>query len=122
MSSDNKYMSEYMLDRYNKRKQLAIKQLGGKCVQCGSMELLEFDHIDSNIKEFTIGKLLAGISEEKLQDELKKCQLLCKECHTKKHAAVCGTLGGYRYCKCNKCKEAKRLYTIEYRKTHKRIR
>jgi hypothetical protein len=121
--SSNEYMREYMAMRYYKRMDKAITQLGGKCVKCGNCNIdeLEFDHIDPSTKSFEIGKRAASISEEKLQKELSKCQLLCKKCHEKKSAAdtgkqyvkgtqVHGTLSTYRYCKCDLCKKTMSAY------------
>lgn len=79
----NEYMRQYTLKRYHVRRANAIKQLGGKCAQCGSKNKLEFDHIDQQTKEFSIGDSL-GISEKRLQAELVKCQLLCESCHQSK--------------------------------------
>lgn len=59
-----------------------IEQLGCKCKICGSTENLEFDHIDPSTKEFTIcSKWSSSVHKDKLESELKKCQLLCKQCH-----------------------------------------
>jgi 5-methylcytosine-specific restriction endonuclease McrA len=82
----NEYLKNYMTRRYHRRRGEAIKQLGGRCVVCGESnpDKLEFDHVDSTTREFTIAKKLAGVSEEKLQAELEKCQLLCKKCHQEK--------------------------------------
>lgn len=77
-------MNEYMLDRYYRRKAIAIRVLGGECVKCGATKELEFDHIDPDTKISSIGKMLASASYEKLNSELKKCQLLCKKHHHEK--------------------------------------
>lgn len=63
-----------------KKKETLIEHLGGKCVGCGAIENLQFDHIDRKQKSFTIGKCW-GYTLEKLIEEAEKCQLLCKECH-----------------------------------------
>jgi 5-methylcytosine-specific restriction endonuclease McrA len=67
------------------RKMFLIDILGGKCIKCGSIDNLEFDHIYPNTKSFTIThKLTRKI--DILIDEIKKCQLLCYSCHKKKTA------------------------------------
>jgi hypothetical protein len=111
------YMKVYMLARYHRRKAEVFKALGGKCTKCGSVAGLQLDHIGRSTKSFTIGKTLVSVSEAKLQEELKKCQLLCLECHQLKSCEERGfkmakghhgTISSYRYCHCELCKEAKR--------------
>lgn len=51
------------------------------CVQCGSTENLELDHIDRNEKE---DHNVWSWSEERRQKELAKCQVLCYDCHLEK--------------------------------------
>ena len=80
----NNYMNKYMKKRYHTRRCLAICYLGGRCASCGTLNKLEFDHILPEEKEFAIGKLLSGGSDEKLYKELDKCQLLCNNCHKDK--------------------------------------
>lgn len=115
----NKYMRENHLSRYYKIRQKAIKSLGGECVKCGATNALQFDHIDPKTKKFPVGQIL-NVSLSKFQTELKKCQLLCQPCHTRKSTiergqtpakGTHGTLSAYRYCgppKCAKCLKAKR--------------
>lgn len=67
-------------ERKAKHKQHLIDMLGGKCCGCGTTENLQFDHLDRKTKEFNISNHLAG-KLEKLEEEAKKCQLLCKSCH-----------------------------------------
>lgn len=69
------------------RKQYAIDKLGGKCEICGykkCIAALTFHHKDSSEKDFTIGAIL-DYSLEKLDAELKKCMLLCFNCHMELH-------------------------------------
>lgn len=72
-----------MKEYYHGRRKEYLEKLRGKCKQCGAEENLEFDHIDPKSKKFNIGHLL-NTSKEKTIIELKKCQLLCKNCHDKK--------------------------------------
>ena len=64
-------------------REILLEKLGGKCVECGSTEALEFDHIDPSTKSFNIS---AGYHKPKqvLEEELSKCQLLCNKCHIQK--------------------------------------
>lgn len=72
-----------------------IARLGGKCIRCGWKEHswgLDFDHIDPKEKELEIGKLLYQKDRKKIWPEMKKCQLLCSNCHRLKGVAF-GDLG-----------------------------
>ena len=59
------------------------------CVDCGTTDavLLEFDHVRGK-KSFNIGQMTgrAGASLAKIQEEVKKCDVRCANCHTKKTA------------------------------------
>lgn len=104
------------------QRQRLISMLGGKCAHCGSTENLEFDHLNPSDKEYKISEIL-DFSEDKLQEEAKKCQLLCKKCHHKK------TLEKQEYgkemhglwrfkkhkCRCPQCMEANDKYN-KYRR------
>lgn len=78
-----KRMRSYLRERRAERKARLIEQLGGACRVCGSTERLEFDHKDPRTKKSLISLLLAH-SEARIQQEVSKCQLLCKPCHAKK--------------------------------------
>lgn len=78
-TAHRKYMTAY----YKKRRANLIQQLGGRCAICGSTENLEFDHIESKDKEFSISEHICH-DKEKLNEEIRKCQLLCHACHVKK--------------------------------------
>lgn len=119
----SKYMAEYMLKRYHVKRNQAIQALGGKCIRCGSEENLEFDHIEPHLKRFTIGVGWSR-SEETLQEELRKCQLLCRDCHrdrTKQQQSVPhgGGVSGRRNCRCELCGPLKRKYMRDWLKKNK---
>lgn len=78
----NAYMRKYLRERHVRRRAAAVEQLGGKCVDCGNDELLEFDHVDPATKEYNF--TFATLSETKLQAELVKCVLRCRGCHMEK--------------------------------------
>jgi len=74
-------MAVYMAQRKKKRRNLLIEMSGGKCVRCASTEILNFDHKEPKDRSFRLnGKDLDG-SWNKILDEWKKCQLLCRKCH-----------------------------------------
>ena len=55
------------------------------CSKCGESHIacLEFHHLDPSKKEFLISKIKT--SKNKLTEELKKCIVLCSNCHRKLH-------------------------------------
>ncbi len=71
--------------KYNERRRNLVRKLGGKCVDCGSIENLEFDHIDPDTKVMKTGNLLQlKLNDTIFEIEIKKLQLLCKPCHDSK--------------------------------------
>jgi 5-methylcytosine-specific restriction endonuclease McrA len=105
----------YWKQLYEKKKKLAIESLGGKCVNCGAIENLEFHHIDPQTKEFTVTQYI----RQDISEELKKCQLLCKNCHKEKTATHHGRRRKYQNgCRCQFCIEANRIYMRNYYLTH----
>ena len=58
------------------------------CVSCPEKdpEVLDFHHRDGAEKESTITKLIRGEgSEERLWNEIAKCDVICTKCHRKLH-------------------------------------
>lgn len=73
-------------DRNDKRKVLVNRLKMGNCVVCGESEpcCLDFHHIDSEHKEFTIGSA-NNKTEKKILQEIAKCVVVCSNCHRKIH-------------------------------------
>lgn len=77
-----------------KRKDVAKQKLfeylqDKKCAHCPENDpiVLEFDHIDRTEKEHQIGTMvLKNYSWNTILEEIKKCQILCANCHRKKTA------------------------------------
>jgi hypothetical protein len=72
----------YVRERRRKIKEEAIQFMGGKCKVCGYDKChasMDFHHINPNEKEFGISG--NNTSKIKLFEELKKCILVCKNCH-----------------------------------------
>lgn len=79
----NQDMNTYMKERWRKRRLAAIEYLGGECVHCGATESLEFDHIEPKTKTMSIARA-SSLSEIRFWAEVRKCQLLCTDCHKQK--------------------------------------
>lgn len=69
------------------RKRIAIERLGGKCSKCGyskNLASLDFHHVDETTKEDAMGRIIQK-TWKSFEDEIKKCVLLCKNCHAELH-------------------------------------
>jgi hypothetical protein len=72
-------------------KRRAVDLMGGACVLCGydkCLRSLDFHHVDSSKKEFNINAATAVLSWTRLEAELNKCRLLCKNCHGEVEEAI----------------------------------
>lgn len=69
-----------------------VEAMGGKCVCCGynrCNRALEFHHRNPNEKEFGIGNILSSvISWARIITEVKKCVLVCNNCHAEIHDGI----------------------------------
>lgn len=74
---DPQKQREYQLQWMLKRRRKWIEE-NGPCSRCGSMIDLEVDHIDATQK---VSHRVWSWSEERCNEELAKCQVLCKSCH-----------------------------------------
>ena len=58
------------------------------CIKCNEnrIKYLTFHHRDPEAKRFSIGKAVyLGVPLELIMDEVKKCVVICDECHTELH-------------------------------------
>lgn len=84
--------SERVINWRRRLKQKSIAALGGCCQCCGynkSINALEFHHLDPEQKEFSFSQL--KVSPKKSQTiitELKKCVLVCANCHREIHDGI----------------------------------
>jgi hypothetical protein len=81
--------TRYGRQRRRRRKRELVALFGGACTECGyarSLAALEFHHRDATTKDFSIAKF--GGSTVKLMAEAAKCDLVCANCHRKRHASV----------------------------------
>lgn len=58
-----------------------------KCSICGENRywILDFHHKNPNEKDFSIGSFHREISIEKIKNEIRKCIVLCSNCHRDLH-------------------------------------
>lgn len=85
------YLKKAVAKRRKELRQKAINLWGGKCKICGYKKCdkaLEFHHIDGKDKEFGISQRGVTRSWKKVEQELKKCILICANCHREVHAGV----------------------------------
>lgn len=115
----NRYM--YYEEKAPARRALLVSLLGGTCVNCGTTEQLEFDHVMCD-RKFPIGNHILN-SLEYILPELQKCQLLCSPCHKAKTSLDLGrnlskhSMSGYnnRGCRCRPCRDAWNAYITRRR-------
>lgn len=72
--------------RNRKRKREFLSRLKDKpCMDCENRfipEVMEFDHLDPSSKKLNIATMVAtGYSDERILEEISKCELVCANCH-----------------------------------------
>lgn len=108
-------------DKQREYQRLWIKRrrqeyLGDKsCAECGSNDSLEVHHTDPTLK---VDHKVWSWVQSRRDEELAKCEVLCKSCHKKQHATSHGMEWMYRAhkCRCDLCKAANTRKNREYRK------
>lgn len=88
--SECKYChSEFMKINYEKKKQIVSDLKRGTCCQkCGDARsyVLDYHHLDPSIKELTVARMTSNTySLKKTLEEIKKCIVLCSNCHREFH-------------------------------------
>lgn len=122
MSDNKEYMKKYMANRYHTRRAFFINELGGECVDCGTVDNLEFDHVDCRSKDFNIAKRLCSAPMDILAREIAKCVLRCHNCHIVKSVAIDNSVphgggrSGKNRCTCLPCREKRNEYNKLYRR------
>ena len=84
---------EAKLDYHRKKRQelldivTEIKGNSG-CCKCSEKDpsCLDFHHVDPTKKEFMVSKLVFCKSKDRMFKEIKKCVVICANCHRKLHA------------------------------------
>lgn len=79
----------YQQGRAIERKLIFTKLLGGKCEECGydkNLASLVFHHINASEKGFSVdARKMSNTKMTTLLEEVKKCKLLCHNCHNELH-------------------------------------
>ena len=72
-----------------KHKKMAVEMFKNTCNDCGCtsehQEIFDFHHISPDEKEFSIAHII-HYGWAKIEAELKKCVMLCANCHRIRHA------------------------------------
>ena len=88
--TERKYTGSQMVSEWRRRTKLKlIEYKGGGCLLCGynkCVRALQFHHIDSDDKEFTISKVTKSFDKQK--EEVDKCVLVCSNCHCEIHDGI----------------------------------
>lgn len=90
---------EYQRYRRGRRmKWLNLYKTGKGCELCGYNKngvALDFDHLDPSIKEFNPSSRSLTVSLKRLFIEIRKCRILCANCHRIETQKLYITGGGY---------------------------
>lgn len=81
-------LTQYQHQRWIELKRRAVKLMGGKCQKCGynrCLSALEFHHLDPTKKDVDFSHVRRR-AWKTVVEELKKCLLLCSNCHREEHA------------------------------------
>jgi hypothetical protein len=85
------YLIKAVQRRREKVRQMAVEYKGSSCEICNynrCINALEFHHLDPTKKDFGISAKGYARSWEKVKSEIKKCVLLCANCHREFHAGM----------------------------------
>ena len=89
-STNNKHQNYVtQQQRGRERRLLLIQSKGGRCERCGygrNHAALAFHHLDPANKSFAVDlRNCSNTSWDALQEEARKCLLLCLNCHSEIH-------------------------------------
>lgn len=79
---------QFQIRRWKDRKRQAVELLGGKCSRCGyakNLAAFHFHHVDRTTKDCNWNQLRLR-SWRRIVEELKKCVLVCANCHAEIHS------------------------------------
>jgi hypothetical protein len=78
--------NSYCVERWRAKKLKFVELMGGRCEDCGfsgHQNVFDFHHLYGKDYDWTKLRLK---SNDKILDELKKCVLLCANCHRVRHS------------------------------------
>lgn len=84
-------LAERVAARRRKVKEILVRETGGGCLICGydrALGALHFHHVDPATKEFGIAQRGVTRSLERARAEVRKCVLLCSNCHAEVEAGL----------------------------------
>lgn len=90
-SERREYLSKMTSVRRLRLKKLLVSSKGGVCQICGycrCLIALDFHHVDEKTKAFDLSQRSLTRSWVKIQIELKKCVLVCANCHREIHTGL----------------------------------
>lgn len=85
------YMRQAVKNRRKKLREMARASKGSKCMICGynkCQRALSFHHIDPSKKDFDLSTNGLTRSWRRIEDEIKKCVLVCANCHMEIHEGI----------------------------------
>jgi hypothetical protein len=85
------YMVVAVSKRRKKLREMARASKGNKCAICKydrCQRALSFHHIDPSKKEFNLSSKGLTRSWKKIEEEIKKCVLICANCHMEVHDGI----------------------------------
>jgi len=79
------------ISEYRESKKLFLEYKGSKCIKCGYNKNnagLVFHHRSPSEKEFLVSEFTLRKLNEKIKNELDKCDVLCHNCHIELHTDI----------------------------------
>lgn len=70
---------------------MAVELKGGRCQICGynkCIGAMDFHHVDEEKKSFDLSSRGLTRSWARIEEEIKKCVLVCANCHREIHAGL----------------------------------
>lgn len=115
-SQRKEYLKIYQRNWMRNRRRQYFKDK--QCCKCGSRDHMELDHIDPALK---VEHKIWSWSKRRRDEELLKCQILCRACHKRKSALERGffspedhgrSMSYKKGCRCVYCKKWRNLHHL----------